>query len=94
MIVQIEVALKIWSGTLKNCQQAMAHVNNETSQDNNNIMLNGEIKLSPNYLEQQQRLLSLKSSTPSITGIIEARQANIEKRAERIIEFKKATPKL
>ena len=94
MIVQIEVALKIWSGTLKNCQQAMAHVNNETIQDNNKIVTNGELNISPKHLEQQHRLHSLKLSAPSIAGIIEARQTNIEKRAARIIEYKKATPKL
>ncbi|CAF1186736.1 unnamed protein product, partial [Didymodactylos carnosus] len=91
---QFEFALKIWSVTSKNCQQAVSQINNETIQDNNNIVTNGELKLLPKHLEQQNRLFSLKLSAPSIAGIIEARQTNIEKRATQIIEFKKATPKL
>ena len=72
----------------------MAQSNNETIQDNNNTVTNGELKLFPKHLEQQNRLFSLKLLAPSIASIIEACQTNIEKRATRIIEFKKATPKL
>ena len=72
----------------------MAHVNNETIQDNYTIVTNGELKLLPKHLEKQNRLFSLKLLASSIAAIIEARQTNIEKRATRIIEFKKATPKL
>ena len=58
------------------------------------MVKNGELKPFSRHLEQQNRLCSLKLSTPSIAGIIEARRANIEKRVTQIIEFKKATPKL
>ncbi|CAF0722744.1 unnamed protein product [Didymodactylos carnosus] len=91
---QIELALKIWSITSKNCQQAVVQTKNETIQDNNNIVTNGELKHFPKHLEQQNRLFSLKLSAPSIASIIEARRRNIEKRVKQINEFKKATPKL
>lgn len=71
----------------------MSQINKETIQGNNNKMTNGKLKLCPKHLEQQSRLFSLRLSTPSIAGIIEARQTNIEKRATQIIELKNTTPK-
>ena len=57
-------------------------------------MANGEFKPSLKHLEQQIQLCSLSLSAPSIADIIKARQTNIEQRFTRIIEFKRATPKL
>ena len=78
LIIQIELALKIWSVTSKNCQKIVSQVSNETIQDNNNKVRNGELKLLPKHFEQQNQYFSLKLWAPSTAGIIEARQTNIK----------------
>jgi hypothetical protein len=80
--------------TSKHFQHAVTQINNETIREDNKIMANGEFKPSLKNLEQQIQLCSLSLSAPSIADIIKARQMNIEQRFTRIIEFKRATPKL
>ncbi len=78
---------------MKTCRQVVSQINNYAIQDNNNIVTNEELNLFPKHIGQQHQLFSLKLSAPLVACIIEARQANIEKRATQIIEFKKLTPK-
>jgi hypothetical protein len=80
--------------TSKHFQHAVTQINNETIRDDDNTKTNGELKPSLKHLEQQTKLYSLSLSAPSIADTIKARQMNIEQRFTRIIEFKRATPKL
>jgi hypothetical protein len=92
-LFQIQFSQEIWRATSKTCQQVVIQINNNTTQDYNNMVTNGEIQLFPRQIELQNRLFSLKFSAPLIASIIEARQTNSEQRAIQIIEFKKETPK-